>query len=233
MSMTVTRLGSGYRSGVPVVEDISFEVGAGALGIIGRNGAGKSCLAQALSGALRTTAGTITVDGQDVTGLSSRRRVLAGISLVPEGRLVFGQLTVRENMLVAAHAAAKPVSRLADMEDLFPVLGHKRRHRAASLSGGEQQLLAIARALVQQPRVLILDEPSLGLSPVAVEKVARGLAEVVAQTSISLVLMEQNRELLTALCGEVLLLDQGHVRQSLDMTRPGDESALLRSYLGA
>jgi ABC-type branched-subunit amino acid transport system ATPase component len=232
MTLVVEGLQGGYRENVVVFDDVSFELGRGALGFIGRNGAGKTCLAQTLSGALSATGGSITLDGRPVTRESSRGRVRAGISLVPEGRLIFGQLTVRENLQVAAHAANKGLDGIAKLEEQFPILGEKRNRHGASLSGGEQQLLAIARALVQEPAVVVLDEPSLGLSPIAVDNLTHILQGVLAEAEVAMVLMEQNGELLTGLCEHVLLMDQGVVTRNLDMRNDDDQAALYQSYLG-
>ncbi|MEU7817613.1 ATP-binding cassette domain-containing protein [Pseudonocardia sp. NPDC049154] len=230
--LEVSTLRGGYREGVTVFDDISFSLSGGAIGFIGRNGAGKTCLAQTLSGGLRSTGGSVVLDGRDITSLSSRGKVRAGVSLVPEGRLVFGQLTVRENLVVAAHAAGRSNERIGQLEDQFPVLGRKRAKSAASLSGGEQQLLAIARALIQDPKVIVLDEPSLGLSPVAVDELTATLRTVVTETGQSMVLMEQNGELLTGLCDEVVLVEQGLAVRRLDMRNDEDQNALFESYLG-
>lgn len=236
MSLEATGLFSGYREGIDVVTDISFSLSGGAIGFIGRNGAGKSCLAQTLSGALALREGSIVLNGKDVTKQNSRKRVRSGISLVPEGRLVFGQLTVRENLEVAAYAAGKPNKRSASLitryEEQFPILGQKRSNAAASMSGGEQQLLVIARALIQEPAVVILDEPSLGLSPIAVDNLTHNLQSIVAESNVIMVLMEQNGELLTGLCDQVMLMEQGEIVRSLDMHNKVDQEALEASYLG-
>jgi branched-chain amino acid transport system ATP-binding protein len=231
-TLSVTDLQGGYRESVPVFSEVGFELEGGAIGVIGRNGAGKTCLAQTLSGALTTTAGSIVLGGRAVEQLSPRARVRAGISLVPEGRLIFGQLTVRENLEVAVHAAGRGEKRIAAMEEQFPILGQKRSMRGASLSGGEQQLLAIARALVQEPTVVILDEPSLGLSPIAVDNLTVALRQVLDEGEVAMVLMEQNGELLTGLCHSVLLMDQGAITGTLDMADPADQDKLFESYLG-
>lgn len=232
MSLRIHGLEAGYRPGIPVIKDMDFELESGAIGFIGRNGAGKSCLALTLSGALSATAGSIELDGRDVTSTRSRGRVHGGISLVPEGRMVFGQLTVKENLIAAAYGAQVRRPRIGEMEERFPILGEKRNRAAASLSGGEQQLLAIARALVQEPKVVILDEPSLGLSPVAIDRLTVTLKELLDDSSVRFVLMEQNGEILTGLCDQVLLVEQGVVLRSLDMGSPADQSALYNSYLG-
>jgi len=232
MSLECADLISGYREGVNVLSEVSFTLDSGAIGIIGRNGAGKSCLAQTLSGALKARSGSISVDGADVTRLGSRKRVRSGISLVPEGRLVFGQMTVRENLVVSAYAAGKPSGKIGQLEEQFPILGQKRHHAAASMSGGEQQLLAIARALIQEPRVIVLDEPSLGLSPIAIDGLMLNLQSIVAESGVLMVLMEQNGELLSGLCEQVLLMDQGIVVRRLNLNEQADQEALEASYLG-
>lgn len=231
--LSVTELQGGYREAVPVFTGVSFDLTQGAIGVIGRNGAGKTCLAQTLSGALATTHGSLNLDGKALEKLPTRARVRAGISLVPEGRLIFGQLTVRENLEVAVHAAGRSGKRISAIEDQFPILGDKRAMRGASLSGGEQQLLAIARALVQEPSVVILDEPSLGLSPIAVDNLTIALRDVLDAGEVAMVLMEQNGELLTGLCDSVLLMDQGVITGTLDMADRSDQDKLFESYLGA
>jgi ABC-type branched-subunit amino acid transport system ATPase component len=231
-TLSVSDLQGGYRESVPVFSEVSFDLDQGAVGVIGRNGAGKTCLAQTLSGALTTTDGSIVLGGRPVHTLSPRARVRAGISLVPEGRLIFGQLTVRENLEVAVLAAGRGQKRIPAMEEQFPILGQKRNLRGASLSGGEQQLLAIARALVQEPTVVILDEPSLGLSPIAVDNLTVALRQVLDDSDVAMVLMEQNGELLTGLCHSVLLMDQGAITGTLDMSDTADQDKLFESYLG-
>jgi ABC-type branched-subunit amino acid transport system ATPase component len=230
--LEVSGLRSGYRPGVDVVLDAEFAASTGAVGFIGRNGAGKTCLAQTLSGAIRATAGSIRIDGADVTAQGSRQRVRSGISLVPEGRLVFGQLTVRENLQVAAFAAGRDGARLARIEERFPILREKRDRPAASMSGGEQQLLAIGRAIIQEPALIILDEPSLGLSPIAVDNLTESLRGIVEDYEVGLILMEQNGELLTGLCDEVILMEDGEFVRTLDMAKDEDQQALEASYLG-
>ncbi|GAA2862801.1 ABC transporter ATP-binding protein [Pseudonocardia halophobica] len=232
MKLEVSGLRSGYRQGVDVVLGAEFTASTGAVGFIGRNGAGKTCLAQTLSGAIKATAGTVTLDGVDITGQGSRERVRSGISLVPEGRLVFGQLSVRENLEVAAFAAGKRGERLSRIEERFPILREKRDRPAASMSGGEQQLLAIGRAIIQEPALIILDEPSLGLSPIAVDNLTESLRGIVQDYEVTLILMEQNGELLTGLCDEVILMDDGEFVRSLDMSKDEDQQALEASYLG-
>jgi len=225
-------LHAGYRRGVAVLHGIDLDVPAGgALGVIGRNGAGKTCLSQTLTGTLPVMDGNILLGDQDVTGKRARARVRARLAHVPEGRMIFGDLTVRENLEVAAFGAGVKlgVDQLRAVQARFPILERKAHDRAGSLSGGEQQWLAIGRALVQQPRAIVLDEPSLGLSPVAIDGLAEALAGIRA-TGVALLLMEQNPYLLKAVCDEVLLLDQGRVTRSLD--GEAGEHLVAKAYFG-
>jgi branched-chain amino acid transport system ATP-binding protein len=230
--LRAVNLHAGYRRGVPVLHGIDLDVAAGgALGVIGRNGAGKTCLAQTLTGALPVMDGSVLIGDDDVSGKDSRARVRARLSHVPEGRMIFGGLTVRENLEVAAFGAGVKLTaeQLSDVEERFPILARKANDRAGSLSGGEQQWLAIGRALVQQPRVIVLDEPSLGLSPVAIDGVAEALNGI-RGSGVALILMEQNPYLLKAVCDEVLLLDQGRVTRSLD--GEAGEQLVAEAYFG-
>ncbi|MGE0585568.1 MAG: ABC transporter ATP-binding protein [Flavobacteriaceae bacterium] len=229
----ISGLSAGYRPRSSVVTAIDIAVDAGqAVGMIGRNGAGKTCLALTMIGKLLPHAGTIKIAGTDITGLGSRERIKRGISLVPEGRMIFGQLTVDENLAVAAYGAGV-VPLAADLEhvrDMFPVLRKKARHQAASMSGGEQQMLAIARALLQRPQFMILDEPSLGLAPVAIDGLIEVLASIRTQ-GVGLVLMEQNKQILRDLCDTVQVLDQGKVSRVLSASDLDDDNAVAEVFL--
>lgn len=226
---------AGYRPGVTVVQAISFTVEPGAaVGLIGRNGAGKTCLAEAVIGNLPVTAGAVKVGGVDVTSKRTIGRVRNGLSLVPEGRLIFGQLTVQENLEMASFGAGRKLTKmeLQNVEDLFPTLARKRDDPAATMSGGEQQWLAIARALVQNPVAIVLDEPSLGLSPVAIDQLAIALKEI-RDGGVALILMEQNPHLLEELCEVTLLLDQGRIASSVDLSSEYGSELVEQAYLGS
>jgi len=230
--LEVANLSSGYRPDVRVLNEVSISLRSGdAVGIIGRNGAGKTCLAQTLIGVLPHRTGSISLDGSPLSLSRPRQRVKVGLALVPEGRMIFAQLTVRENLVTAAYGVGRKLTD-DDVDEAvgrFPVLGEKLLYRAGSLSGGEQQWLAIARALVQRPRVIILDEPSLGLSPVAVEALAESLIAIKGEGT-SLLLMEQNPELLRRLCSQVHVLDRGSVTTTHivdQQTTAGDFAAVF------
>jgi branched-chain amino acid transport system ATP-binding protein len=180
------------------VRGVSFSVEKGqTLALVGANGAGKSTLLRAIAGAPpRPSGGRIVFDGDDITRVRAHNRVKRGIALVPEGRLLFPSLTVEENLLVAARPGHWNV---ATVMEAFPMLQGRRQHRAATLSGGERQATAIGRALMSNPRLLLLDEVSLGLAPVAVEDVYRSLATVMESgTTVLLVEQDLTRALDTA-----------------------------------
>jgi branched-chain amino acid transport system ATP-binding protein len=174
------------------VREVSFEVADGeTFALVGANGAGKTTLLRALAGAHRPAAGRILFEGEDITSMPAYVRVARGIALVPEGRRLFPSLTVEENLLVARASRRPGPWTVEKVLDAFPILAPLRRARAASLSGGEQQATAIGRALMTNPRLLLLDEVSLGLAPIAVDAVYRSLEGLLA-SGATLVLVEQD-----------------------------------------
>jgi branched-chain amino acid transport system ATP-binding protein len=231
---TVQGWTAGYRPETDVIHDISFAVGqGGGIGFIGRNGAGKTCLTQSLMGMHRASAGTATVAGTEISSRSTRDRIRAGLAVVPEGRQIFPQLSVRENLITAAYGAGRSRHgdrRIAELTANFPVLQRKLDHPAASMSGGEQQLLAITRALIQEPKVVLLDEPTLGLSPIAIEGLARDLLTV-RESGVALVLMEQNATLLRALCQTVHVIDGGRLSAVITGDELDDDNRLADALL--
>ena len=182
---------------VRAVAGISIHVGQGeTVALIGPNGAGKSSLLLTVAGAVPVHSGTIRVGGRDIASLSAEQRVGIGISVVPENRDVFTKLNVHENLLIGASLRKDHAKILADTERmyaLFPRLAERRQHMAGFLSGGEQQMLAIARALMAHPKLLMLDEPSLGLAPVVTDTVYQAIAEL-KKDGTSILLVEQNSE---------------------------------------
>jgi len=193
---------------------VDLDVGPGeTVGVIGPNGAGKSTLVAAIAGLHRHTRGRIAVDGADVSRLPAHRVCGHGVAVVPEGRRVFPHLSVRDNLSLGAYRrAARPGrrARLGRVLELFPRLAERAGQAAGTLSGGEQQMVAIGRALMAEPRLLLLDEPSLGLAPVVVDEVFDALASIAAQ-GVSILLVEQDVERALGLAGRAYLLIEGRV----------------------
>jgi branched-chain amino acid transport system ATP-binding protein len=218
-----------------VLEKVSFELGEGRLlGLLGRNGAGKSTCMNVTVGLLPPRAGSVEVFGSAVTRLSPELIAARGVALVPQGRRIFRSLTVRENLAVAARKPAAGASAHWTMDTvfaMFPRLGERRHQMAASLSGGEQQMLAIGRALMGNPRVLLMDEPSEGLAPQIVAEVGRTIAKLKAE-GLSIVLVEQNIKLTLELADDVVIINSGSVafRGSADQIKLND--AIVTQYLG-
>ncbi len=211
--MTLLRIeGLDARHGLlQAVRDVSFEVAEGeTVALVGANGAGKTTLLRTIAGAHRPAAGRVVFDGDDVTRLRAYRRVRSGIALVPEGRRLFPELTVEENLLVAgANGRPGPWS-VSKVLEAFPLLEPLRKRRAASLSGGEQQATAIGRALMTNPRLLLVDEVSLGLAPLAVDAVYRSL-ETMIGSGATIVLVEQDLARGMAVADRVLCMLEGRI----------------------
>jgi len=203
-----------------------------AVTVVGANGAGKSTLCRALSGLIKVRGGSIRFDGQDITHASTSARVRAGVIQVPEGRQVFPQMTVLENLALGAFVHGAP--RDADLDPifvLFPILRERRDKHAGMLSGGEQQLLALARAMMSRPRLLILDEPSQGLSPKAVALVADAIAEI-QRRGVAVLLVEQNLALATAVAQIAYVLENGQSPTHGPAEEILSGSLVADSYLG-
>jgi branched-chain amino acid transport system ATP-binding protein len=181
-----------HHGQLKAVDDVSFTLNDGeVLAMIGANGAGKSTLLRTIAGLNRATSGTITVDGKDLSKISPHRRVQMGISLVPEGRRLFSSMTLEENLRVGAYHARKGPFTIDRIYELFDWMPDRRRQRAWQLSGGEQQAVAIGRALVANPRILLLDELSLGLAPIVIERIYALVPDIVA-FGVSILIVEQD-----------------------------------------
>ena len=185
-----------YYGHIHAVKDVSFSVAASEIvAVIGSNGAGKSSTIKALCGLVKPRSGKITMAERDITGVSSERIVRTGIGYVPEGRRVFPQMSVLENLLLGAYARRDKATLTHELEAIygyFPVLAQRRNQLAAGLSGGEQQMLALGRALMARPRLLVLDEPSLGLAPIIVKQVFALLQRLNREEGLAILLVEQN-----------------------------------------
>jgi len=224
-----------HYGAIQALKGVSLTVGKGEMvALIGANGAGKTSTLRAVSGMLKPSAGRITLEGKDTTSLKAHQLVPRGMAHAPEGRGVFPNLSVQENLELGAYLRKDTAGIQQDMEkgfSLFPVLKERRKQMAGTLSGGEQQMLAIARALLSRPQLLLLDEPSLGLAPQVTETIFRTLREVNA-SGVSVLLVEQNAHLALNAAHYGYVLETGEVV----MAGPGkallDSPEIRRAYLG-
>jgi branched-chain amino acid transport system ATP-binding protein len=219
---------------VTAVRGLSLEVGRGEIvGLIGPNGAGKSSTLHAIMGAIRPTAGDVRVNGTSVVGRRPEDVARRGVALVPEGRRIFAELTVEENLRLGLAGRRSQDGVAEDLEQvygLFPVVEEARRRKAGTLSGGQQQQLAIARALVADPEILLLDEPSLGLAPRVVDLVFEALAAI-RDRGLAILLVEQRAQRTVALADRSHVLSDGSLRLTLGPESAGDTDALVSAYL--
>jgi branched-chain amino acid transport system ATP-binding protein len=229
--LEVSGLSAGYL-GENVVEGVDMEVGVGqAVTIIGSNGAGKTTLFRALCGMLPVSAGRVRFDGENITGRPTHRVARAGLAYVPAERHLFPGMSVRENLLLGAYPGRPDPSALQLVFDLFPRLEERRRQPAGSLSGGEQQMLAVGRALVSRPRLLMLDEPTTGLAP-KLAKSAYEALQVLKEKGVTLLVAEQQVPLALSLADRGYVLENGRIRlegTSEDLARNPE---VRRAYLG-
>jgi branched-chain amino acid transport system ATP-binding protein len=221
---------------IEAVRGISFEVGQGEIfALLGANGAGKSTTLASIAGLLKPTSGTIKYGGRSVSGLPPETLSRDGISLVPEGRRVFASLSVAENLWLggASHASTEERrTRQSRLEDRFPILRERTRQKAGLLSGGEQQMLAIARALMSKPKLLLLDEPSLGLAPQMVERVF-DLITSLRDEGITILLVEQNVPMSLAIADRGIVLANGRIAMSGTGAELARDSRISETYLAA
>ena len=227
--------GLGVRYGpVPAVRGLTLDVQRGEIvGLIGPNGAGKSTTLNAIMGLVAVHEGDIRLAGQSVRGRQPERVARSGIALVPEGRRIFAELSVEENLRLGLAGRRTRAGAQEDVEqvyELFPIVQEFRRRQAGALSGGQQQQLAIARALVARPDVLLLDEPSLGLAPKIVDVVFEALAEI-RRRGLSVLLVEQRAQRTVAFADRTYLMANGAVRLTLTPADAGDTDRMVAAYL--
>ena len=219
----------------PALWNVSLTIGDGELVcVVGPNGAGKTTLINALAGMHPAKSGRITLDGCAMTSLAPHKFCAAGVALVPEGRRLFARMTVRENLEIGGYARAVRAARnrtLADVCTLFPVVRDKLDAPAGSLSGGQQQMVAIGRALMAKPRLLLLDEPSLGLSPIVVQAMFRAIREVNA-AGTAVLLVEQNVTMALEIASRAYLLEEGRIAAEGTPAAVFSTPELRRAYLG-
>ncbi len=220
---------------VEAVRGVSLSVGEGRIvTLIGPNGAGKTSILSAVAGLVRPAGGVVRLGGEDITGVRADRAVAAGLSLVPEGRAILGRMTVEENLVLAGERRQPRGALAAAIEEQcrrFPILGERRRSPAGSLSGGQQQMLAFARALLARPRVLLLDEPSMGLSPILVQQVFETV-EAIHREGATILLVEQNARLALAISDYAYVLERGRVVLEGPSRELATDPRVQSAYLG-
>jgi branched-chain amino acid transport system ATP-binding protein len=225
---------AGYGS-VRAVSDVSIAVGEGeAVGVLGANGAGKSTTLRAISGLVRKTSGAITFLGTNITSLPAYKITELGIAHVPEGRQVFPELTVKENLEIGAYIPSAKAARTRSLDlvfNIFPVLAERRKQLAGTMSGGEQQMLAVGRGLMLQPRLLMLDEPSLGLAPVVTDATFQKIQEIHAMGT-AILLVEQNVGRALTLVQRAYVLESGKVIMEGTSAELANNEQVRAAYLG-
>ncbi len=229
--LSTVGLRTGY-GGKPVLQGVDLMVGEGEIvAVIGRNGVGKSTLMKTLIGLLPATEGSVLFRGEDVSALPAHARARLGIGYVPQGRDVFPRMTVEENLRVG-----ESISGSADRGDYdrayaaFPILSERRKQRAGTLSGGQQQQLAIGRVMVGRPRLILLDEPSEGIQPSIVQEIARTVTELNRQAGITIVFVEQNLDMIRAMAQRCYVMDKGRIVAELAAHELQDRD-LVRRHL--
>ncbi|RVU16433.1 ABC transporter ATP-binding protein [Methylobacterium oryzihabitans] len=232
--LTLEGIHAGYGA-TTILHDVSMEVAAGeVVTIVGANGAGKTTTLRTIAGLLTPTSGRITFEGEDVTRLSGHEMVDRGVTLIPEGRQLFPEMTVRENLLMGAYrraARARQGETLDEVLDLFPRVRERLDQNAGSLSGGEQQMVAIARGMMARPKLLMFDEPSLGLAPIVVSQVF-AVVDRIVRTGVTVLIVEQN------VFHTLQVADRGYVLENGEIVLRDAAKALLandhvrRAYLG-
>jgi len=232
MSLLEVRGVSAGYAGEDVVRDVSFEVAEGeAITVIGSNGAGKSTLFRAVIGMLTATSGSVTFDGDDITTMPTHKISRRGLAYVPAERHLFPRMTVHENLLLGAFPSRPDAEREDFVLSVFPRLAERRKQDAGTMSGGEQQMLAVARALMSQPKVLMLDEPTTGLSPRLAREAYAALARL-RDAGLTLVVAEQQVPLALELAGRGYVLENGHIQLAGTTDELSGNPEVQRAYLG-
>ncbi|PWK61789.1 ABC transporter ATP-binding protein [Aminobacter sp. AP02] len=233
--LSTQSLVAGYERDLPIVRGVDFTVREGEFVVLlGPNGAGKSTLVKTIAGLVPVHSGTVLLGAADITAMPSHERIRHGLAFVPQTENIFATLTIHENLQIAANILPKERrnDRIGALYTMFPDLGSRPSHRAGQLSGGQRQMLAVARALVVEPSVLILDEPSAGLSPKIVSEVFDRLAAI-NETGVTTVLVEQNVKAALAVADRAVILVEGLIAHEGVASRLADDPIVAELYLGA
>jgi branched-chain amino acid transport system ATP-binding protein len=227
--LAIERLSAGYGEAI-VLSEISLTLSEGeSLALLGRNGMGKTTLVNSIVGVTRYRGGTIRLDGRDITRLRPDQRAHAGIGWVPQERNIFKSLTVEENLSAVARPGAWTAARVYE---LFPRLAERRGNLGSQLSGGEQQMLAVGRALVLNPRIVLLDEPLEGLAPIIVEELIAALNRIVRQEGMAAILVEQNAHKILGVTDRAVILERGCIVHQGDSAALRADRGVLETFLG-
>jgi branched-chain amino acid transport system ATP-binding protein len=227
--LAIERLCAGYGEAI-VLSDISFRLNEGqSLALLGRNGMGKTTLVNSIVGVTRYRGGSITLAGRDITRLPPEQRAMLGVGWVPQERNIFKSLTVEENLTAIARPGKWTPQRVFE---LFPRLGERQQNLGNALSGGEQQMLAIGRALVLNPRIILLDEPLEGLAPIIVEELLRVLHRIIREEGLSAILVEQNAQKVLGVTDRVIIVERGAIIHEGDSAALRADRALLETHIG-
>ncbi|WP_350348956.1 ABC transporter ATP-binding protein [Agromyces sp. G08B096] len=234
-TLAVDRLAAGY-GGEPVLHEVSFEIAPGSIiALLGANGAGKTTLLRTVAGLVPVASGSVRLDDADLAGVRVEDRARRGLAQVPEGRSVVAELTVEENLLLGAlhrHRGSARNAAVARILELFEPLARRRASAGHELSGGERQMLALGRALIAEPRVLMLDEPSLGLAPLVVAQLMGVLRDTAARTGLTVLLAEQNVTSALSIADRGIVLSLGRVVADAPAAELASDAALRHAYLG-
>ncbi len=231
--LSVSGAVAGYLAGSRVLDHLDLTIGSAEIvALIGRNGMGKTTLLRAIAGHLPLQSGEIRLNGQLLSGLPPYRIAMHGVGYVPQGRDIFPDFSVEENLVLGLLGKSLAPTIPGWAYETFPILAERRKQRAGTMSGGQQQQLAIMRALLGQPRLLLLDEPSEGIQPSIVQEIGAGLRRIAAETGLTILVVEQNLELVLALAQRALFIENGRIADGIDeVDRLRTDSDLVRKFL--
>lgn len=231
--LIIRDLAAGYQRGSRVLDGVTLRIEPGeVVALMGRNGMGKTTLMKAIAGHLLDAAGSIIFNGVEILGLAPHQIANFGVGYVPQGRDIFSEFTTEENLLMGVVGKKQLPNRVPDwVYEIFPVLAERRRQFAGTLSGGQQQQLAIVRALVGEPILLLLDEPSEGIQPSIVQEIARTIRKIAGQRNLTILVVEQNLEFVLSTASRCLFMENGRIAEEAPVELVRSGSSLVQKYL--